>query len=837
LYKPYIALEARILLLPGVKTFCSCDPQASESCPVCREEKGAVPRLNPLAARKAYLLIRGVGGVIVKKAPYERNLNTPQILEDPSGKPAVALSRLSIKLGVDAVMGIMFHRREKRVRITEIRLEEDAGRLIHSAKGPQGSRNSDGQEALSSGTHMDYSKAGMPNLRIRTAADFEIGEEAEVFLSDLRRRIQYLELIPGFPVESVIRCNAYVAIAPYPEVPDNFVKLRNLNSFNFVYKAVNTELSRQEEILANGGTVVSESRIWNEAKNATEPFRIRVNEGKPQFETLPAIPPFVPGPEILEALDNFTVELPEARRNRLMNEYGITLFQAEFVCDEKSRADYFEKTVSLGAVPREAAQWMASYVIKEMRRTGFTPPDSPLSPERFARILQMLAERRIHSSIAKQAITAVLKDNRDPEGLIQERGWEQLTDRNTIQKIVKSIIEANPQEVRRIREGDAGPIQFLTGRIMKETEGLAEPTLVKEVLKEQLSVSLVYVLSMGGAISGCIGEDGVVECGNEQVLRELLVKNIPSRHKAGEEAEGEPDNLTDASKVRFESIQVGRLVSEEIVPADWAVLIETIADKLNSGTANGIVIAHGTDTLPYTAPLLYWLFADANAPIVLAASSTPPGLSSEAARTMKKAITLALNKPKGVYVVHGGKILSPLNLKFERIGSDGFRNWNMEGPIFSGTSLLPSPLEADQYVLSQLLEDAVNSMCVIRIYPGIRSDYLAALMDKGVKNFFLELYDTGTAGFREGPYSLKRAFVIGKRRGARFYCSSQQEGFVDFSGYSTSRELWRSGAVPMGAYTTETAVARFLAASIIADNEDERAAFMDSANEEIEKRS
>jgi aspartyl-tRNA(Asn)/glutamyl-tRNA(Gln) amidotransferase subunit B len=191
-----------------------------------------------------------------------------------------------------------------------------------------------------------------------------------------------------------------------------------------------------------------------------------------------------------------------------------------------------------------------------------------------------------------------------------------------------------------------------------------------------------------------------------------------------------------------------------------------------------------------------------------------------------------LSKPKGVYVVNGGKVLSPLNLKYERIGNDGFRNWNQETPIFTGTSLLTGPLEADQYVLSQLLEDAVNSMCVFRIYPGLRSDYLLALMDRGVKNFFLELYDTGAAGFREGPYSLKRVFSLGKRRGARFYCSSQQEGVVDFSAYSSSREVWREGAIPMGAYTTETAVARYLAASIIADSDEELFALMESAGPE-----
>jgi aspartyl-tRNA(Asn)/glutamyl-tRNA(Gln) amidotransferase subunit B len=801
-YKSYISLEVRILLLTGVKTFCPCGPEAS--CPVCREEGGR-PALNPLAARKACLLIRGLGGKIDREIPYERNLSVPALPEGGAGRPAAALSRLSIKLGA-GVMDIHFHRRKKRILIPEIRLEEDAGRLVHGA----------------GGTRMDYSRAGMPSLRIRTAPDFEIGEEAEVFLSDLRRRIQYLEIAPskenggreGGSLESLIRCNAYVAIAPYPEPPERFVKLRNLNSFNFVSRAVNAELFRQEEIITQGGTVRAESRIWNEAKHSSQSFRVRSGEEKPRFTPLEA-PPFVPGPEILEALDNFTVELPEARRNRLMNEWGLTQFQAEFVCDEKSRADFFEETLKLGAEPRETAQWMASFVIKELKRAGFGPASSPLSPARFALILDMLRSRRIHGGIARQTISAVLEENRDPGEIIRERGWEQIIDRGVIEAIVKQVIQANPEEVRRIREGDAGPIQFLTGIIMKETSGLAEPRLVKEILRKQLSVSLVYVLSLGGAISGRIGEDGAVESGDEQVLKELLAGSAETSGKG--------------VNVRFEPVQVGRILSEEIIPSDWAILIKTVAEKLKSGTANGIVIAHGTDTLPYTAPLLYWLFADAGAPIVLAASSNPPGLSSEAKTTMKKAVNLALKKDRGVYVVHGGKILSPLNLKFERIGVDGFRNWNMEAPVFSGTGLVTGPLEADQYVLSQLLEAAVNSMCVIRIYPGLRPDYLQSLMDRGVKNFFLELYDTGTAGFREGPYSLKRAFSLGKRRGARFYCSSQQEGIVDFSGYTSSRELWRAGAVPMGAYTTETAVARFLAASIIADSEEELAELMENA--------
>ncbi len=797
-YKSHIYLEVRILLPSSEKTFCSCAYNSIgqfSSCPICEEKPGAVPALNSDTARKVYTLIRGLEGHIIKDAPYERSLNIPDI---PKGH---ALSRLSLKLGTDGYMDIMFHRRKKRIRIEEVRIEEDAGRLTHS-----------GRE-----TRMDYSKAGMPSIRIRTAPDFEIGEEAEMFLTDLRRRIQYLEIIPGLPVESVMRCNAYIGIAPYPQKPKNFVKLRNLNSFNFVWRAVNTELSRQEDIILHGGNVLPESRIWNESLQLTEPFHKRDSETMTQFEELPEIPHFHPGPEILEALDNFTVELPEIRRNRFMSQYGLTLVQAEFVCDETSRADYFEKTVSFGADPKECAQWLRSYVIKEFKRFNVTCICTPLNPNRFANILCMLREKRISAGIAKQTITAVLEDDRDPEDLVKERGWELLTDREKITEIVKNTIEQNPQEVKRIREGDARPIGFLTGIIMRRTGGLAEPSLVKDILKEQLSVSLVYVLSMGGAISGKYNEEeGAVESGGEKVLRELLAEN-----------EG-----ASASKVRFESIEIGRILSEEIIPSDWAALIVAIAERLASGTANGIVVAHGTDTLPYSAPLLYWLFADANAPIVLAASSTTPETSNEASLTMKQAIDLATTKKNGVYVVHGGRVLSPLNLKFEKIGNDGFRNWNMKEPVFSGTALLNSPLEADIYVISQLLEDAANSMCVFRIYPGIRSDYLISLMEKGVNHFFLELYDTGTAGFREGPYSLKKAFSVGKCRRTSFYCTSQQEGIVDFSGYSTSRELYREGAVPLGAYTTETAVARFLAASIIADSDEERAEMMEKAGQE-----
>jgi aspartyl-tRNA(Asn)/glutamyl-tRNA(Gln) amidotransferase subunit B len=284
------------------------------------------------------------------------------------------------------------------------------------------------------------------------------------------------------------------------------------------------------------------------------------------------------------------------------------------------------------------------------------------------------------------------------------------------------------------------------------------------------------------------------------------------------------------SNLRFEPVAVSKILSEEIAPEDWAALLTTLEGHLRSGQASGIVIAHGTDTLAYTASLLYWLFPDPPVPVVLAASLDPQG----AAATLRRAVLAASCSAPGFYVSvdPAGALLSPLNVKFERVAPDGFRNWNLPRPVYQrgpGRALsLPG-----KAALTAALERAMNQSCVLKIYPGMKGDYLIALMDAGVRHFILELYDTGTASLRESPYSLRKAFSAGKERGAHFYCTSQQEGIVDFSGYVTSHELWREGAIPMGALTTESAYTRLLAGLALLEDPGEVPAFMEEANADI----
>jgi aspartyl-tRNA(Asn)/glutamyl-tRNA(Gln) amidotransferase subunit B len=239
---------------------------------------------------------------------------------------------------------------------------------------------------------------------------------------------------------------------------------------------------------------------------------------------------------------------------------------------------------------------------------------------------------------------------------------------------------------------------------------------------------------------------------------------------------------------------------------------------LKQENTSGIVIAHGTDTLAYTASLLFWMFPDVPMPVVLTAALDP----KEAEDALSAAILAAAQKPPGIYLSLENKILSPLNLKFERVNGEAFRNWNLEQPRFSSGPLsLPQLSTVEKSELRRRLEQAISQICILRVYPGMKGEYLVALMNSGVRYFILELYDTGTANLRESPFSLRKAFIDGKTKGARFFCTSQQEGIVDFSGYITSHELWREGAVPMGFLTTESVYTRLLAALLVSEAEEE----------------
>ncbi len=785
MYQSYVGLEIHIQLLTRSKVFCSCraafgEEPNSNICPVCMGYPGVLPALNEEAVRQAYLVCRALECRLNESGIFERkNYFYPDMPKN------YQISQFASPFGVEGHLDLEYRKRKRRVNIKEVHLEEDAGKMIHV-----------GELSL-----LDYNRAGTPLLEIVTMPDLEVGEEAELFLQAFRRLVRYLGVCDGNMEEGSLRCDANVSVNLEGQGLGAKVEIKNLNSFKFVRKALNFEIERQIEILERGGSLPQETRLWNENRDVTEGMRTKESAFDYRYFPEPDLPPFHPEEKFLESLEAVLVELPQPRKARFMEQYGIAESQTDFICEERSTADYYEQVVGLGADPQAAALWLAGDVQKILKRTAGNLTDCPLSPERLAELLRLLAARRIHGKIAKQVLEVIFAEDRNPSEIIKDRGWEQITDLKELDPIIGQILKENAKAVQQVREGDSRPLIYLVGQIMKKTSGRAEPGLVKVLLNARFELSFVQVLSMGGAIGGTRTGAGEVAAGDlKQVIDKLgRDKRLPKN-------------------VRFEEIEISRILSEEITPEDWAALIVSLDSYLKQENTSGVVVAHGTDTLAYTASLLFWLFPRVPMPVVFTAALDP----RDAEEALSTAILAATEQPPGVYLSLEGKILSPLNLKFEKVARDAFRNWNLEEPMFTSGSLPLPPLTlTDRTGLREALEQAISRVCILQAYPGMKGDYLIALMNAGVRYFILELYDTGTANLRESPFSLRKAFIEGKTRGVHFFCTSQQEGIVDFSGYVTSHELWREGAVPMGFLTTESAYTRLLAAMLCCETEEE----------------
>ncbi|GAB4222433.1 MAG: hypothetical protein Kow009_14270 [Spirochaetales bacterium] len=796
MYQSFIGLEIHIQLRTRSKVFCACpvrfgDEPNTNVCPVCMGYPGVLPSLNREAVKYGYVVARALNCRLSPVTIFERkNYFYPDMPKN------YQISQFAQPIGRDGYIEIEFRKKKKRVRIHEVHLEEDAGKSIHA-----------GDMSL-----LDYNRAGTPLLEIVTEPDLEIGEEAEVLLQNFRRMVRYLGVCDGNMEEGSLRCDANVSVNLRGQGLGKKVEIKNLNSSRFVRLALNYEIARQEEILSRGGTILQETRLWNENRDITEGMRTKESAHDYRYFPEPDLPPFVADASFLAEVEESLVELPHQRKNRFLTQYNLTETLADFLTAEKSTADFFEQVVDRGADPQGAATWLSSDVQKLLNRQGCTLPESPLSAERFAELMVLLQEGKIHGKLGKQVLELVFQEDKAPSEILKERNWEQITDPATIGPIVDRILAKNSHVVETIRRGDMKPWGFLIGQIMKETSGRADPRVVQAVLKERFEVNFLFLLTFGGAISGRKDPDGMVVPGGSEAIHRIL--------------EQEP---AWKERVRVEELPGEEFLSEEITPADWASLILRTAGILQEGNAKGIVITHGTDTLPYTASLFHWLFGNAEIPIVFTAASQPPAEDPEAAQNLLQAIRQADAGEKGVSVVFGKEVYQPVNLRFLSLDPMRFYNWNRERmreeerspfPLFTGGEGVES--------LRERIEGIVRKIFVVKVFPGLQADQLISLMKSGVRYFLLELFDTGTANLREGPFSLKKALDAGKQEGIRFFCTSQQEGVVDFSGYITAHALWKEGAIPMGALATESVYTKLIAASLYAESEEDILKWMEA---------
>jgi aspartyl-tRNA(Asn)/glutamyl-tRNA(Gln) amidotransferase subunit B len=437
---------------------------------------GVLPSLNIEAMRMGCMVARALNCHIPEKTWFERK----QYFY-PDMPKNYQISQFGSPLGQEGYLVLEGRHIQKRVRIKECHLEEDAGKMIHT-----------GTVSL-----LDYNRAGVSLLEIVTEPDMETGEEAELFIQQLRRTVRYLGVCDGNMEEGSLRADANVSINLPGKGLGRKVEIKNLNSSRFVRLGLNYEIKRQGELLDRAKTVTQETRLWNENRDQTEPMRTKENAQDYRYFPEPDLPVFIPDSAFLASVEAALVELPAPRMWRFEQDYGLSREQAELICDEKVLADYFEEAVAVakaqGLETRDVAGRIANWVLTDIKHilgregTALSSIGSfRLTPQRLAALVVMVARGQVSIKNGKQAMNRVIAEDREPEVLIREAGWEQLSDPLEIGKVVEAVYIAEAAVFVQARAARAEGNQkrqrsltaYLVGQVLEQTGGRADPKIV-----------------------------------------------------------------------------------------------------------------------------------------------------------------------------------------------------------------------------------------------------------------------------------------------------------------------------------------------------------------------
>ncbi|GHU08271.1 aspartyl/glutamyl-tRNA(Asn/Gln) amidotransferase subunit B [Spirochaetia bacterium] len=497
MYQSFIGLEVHIHLLTKTKVFCNCPSSFGEEpnthvCPVCLGYPGVLPALNIESMRMGCMVAKALNCTIPEKTWFERK----QYFY-PDMTKNYQISQFASPLGQNGFVDLegkiteadgTQNQIKKHVRIKECHLEEDAGKMIHT-----------GNVSL-----IDYNRAGVSLLEIVTEPDMETGEEAELFIRQLRRTVRYLGVCDGNMEEGSLRADANVSINFPGKGLGRKVEIKNLNSSRFVRLGLNYEIERQGVMLDAGKTVVQETRLWNENRDQTEPMRQKENANDYRYFPEPDLPVFSPDAEFLASVDKALVELPQNRIKRMIAEYGLAEEQTELICDEKAEADYFEasvaEAVSAGVEKKNAAQKIAAWLLTDIRHklTQLGIPSSAifgikLSPKRLGSLAGLSAKGRISGKNARQTLELMFEEDRNPEDIIKDKGWEQISDPAVIAQAVKSAAQEESALLEELRGADIPAKRrrtltaYLIGKALEKTGGRADPKITAEQVEALLA--------------------------------------------------------------------------------------------------------------------------------------------------------------------------------------------------------------------------------------------------------------------------------------------------------------------------------------------------------------
>jgi aspartyl-tRNA(Asn)/glutamyl-tRNA(Gln) amidotransferase subunit B len=475
--EPVIGLEVHAQLLTRSKLFCACSaefgaPPNSHACPICMGFPGVLPVTNRQAVEFAIRAGLATGSRIAPTSRWARkNYFYPDLPK------AYQISMYEEPICIGGVVDFFLDGEEKRVRLTRIHLEEDAGKNIH--------------DAHADASLVDLNRAGVPLLEIVSEPDIRSPAEAAAYLRTLRSILQYLEVCDGNMEEGSFRCDANVSVRPAGTSSfGTRAEVKNMNSFRAVERALEHEIARQVEVVSSGGQVVQETRLWDAERERTRSMRSKEFAHDYRYFPEPDLPPLVVGEDWVEDVRRRLPELPAARRARFERELGLPAYDAEVLTARRDVADYYEAALAEHRDPKAISNWVMESVLRIVREQKLDErlriTAWPVAPENLAGLLSLIDEGTISGKIAKTVFEEMVASGKPAGTIVAERGLVQVTDRGAIDAAVERVLAAHPDKVADYRGGKDKLFGFFVGQVMKATEGKANPKQVNELLQKRL---------------------------------------------------------------------------------------------------------------------------------------------------------------------------------------------------------------------------------------------------------------------------------------------------------------------------------------------------------------
>ncbi len=474
-YEAVIGLEVHAQLQTNTKIFCGCETRFGEepntrTCPVCIGMPGVLPVLNRKAVEYTVRTGLATNCTISPSSRFARkNYFYPDL---PKG---YQISQYELPLCEHGSVEIVVDGAVKRIGLTRIHLEEDAGKNLHQAEG--------------GASLVDLNRAGTPLMEIVSEPDIRTPEEASEYLKKLRSILRYIEVSDADMEKGNFRCDANVSIRPVGSKEfGTRTEIKNVNSFKFVQKAIEYEIKRQAQVLDEGGTVVQETRLFDSTKGVTFSMRSKEEAHDYRYFPEPDLVPVVIAQETVAEITKTIPELPDAKRGRFVRDYGLPEYDADMLTQSRAMADYFEETAKRSGQPKVVSNWMMGELLRLLNAENKEIDACPVTAAALAGMIKMIGDGVISTKIAKTVFEEMYKSGKDAETVVKEKGLVQVSDSGAIEKIIDDVIAANPSQYADYKGGKEKLFGFFVGQVMKASQGKANPELVNQLLKKKLSV-------------------------------------------------------------------------------------------------------------------------------------------------------------------------------------------------------------------------------------------------------------------------------------------------------------------------------------------------------------